>query len=128
MQKIDGKELLALLRVLYDPSASRTSQMRNGQIFFGLRTPADFLVQGQTPPTLLAGPLFAPFRHIIGETTHQQRAGSDAMGKIDCSAAFRQALAPKLARSMSISPDSVELNKPPSSYGVDSQVAIELRN
>ena len=38
------------------------------------------------------------------------------------------ALARKLARAMAISADDVELSKPLSSYGVDSLMAVELRN
>ncbi|XXH05413.1 hypothetical protein Hte_011839 [Hypoxylon texense] len=135
MQKIDDTELLALLTVLCDPSAPLPSQT-GSQVLFGLRTPADFLVKGQTPPSLLTRPLFAAFSHIVGEA---KSASKDA--GVDLAAAFReaadtgdriqiviQALTQKLARSMGISPDDVELNKPLSSYGVDSLMAVELRN
>ncbi|KAI0008226.1 hypothetical protein F4779DRAFT_642004 [Xylariaceae sp. FL0662B] len=147
MQKIDDTELLALLSVLCDPSTSQplpsqTSKTDGSQVLFGLRTPADFLVQGQTPPALLTRPLFASFSHILGDAAQRQGARSDAASAADYAAAFREAtadsseriqiviraLAAKLARSMSISPDDVELNKPLSSYGVDSLMAVELRN
>ncbi|KAI1392973.1 uncharacterized protein F4822DRAFT_441708 [Hypoxylon trugodes] len=132
MERIDGKELLALLTVLCDPS---TRQM-DSQVLFGLRTPAHFLTKGQIPPPLLTRPLFAPFSHIIGEVKNTSRDRG-----VDVVAAFREAtdtgeriqiviraLTQKLARSMEISPDDVELNKPLSSYGVDSLMALELRN
>ncbi|KAI6084919.1 hypothetical protein F4821DRAFT_164132 [Hypoxylon rubiginosum] len=135
MQKIDDVELLALLTMLCDPSAPLPSQTAS-QVLFGLRTPADFLTKGQTPPSLLTRPLFAAFSHILGEA---KSASKDA--GVDSAAAFReaadtgdriqiviQALTQKLARSMAISPDDVELNKPLSSYGVDSLMAVELRN
>lgn len=135
MQKIDGKELLALLSVQCDPSEPLPSQS-GSQILLGVRTPADFLVKGQTPPPMLTKPLYAPFSHVVGEA---KVASKDAT--VDLAATFREvtdsgeriqivikALAQKLARSMSISPDDVELNKPLSSYGVDSLMAVELRN
>ncbi|KAI1774512.1 hypothetical protein F4818DRAFT_64374 [Hypoxylon cercidicola] len=135
MQKIDDTELLALLAVLCDPSAPLPSPT-GSQVLFGLRTPADFLARGQTPPSLLTRPLFAAFSHVVGEA---QSASKEA--GVDLAAAFReatdtgdriqiviQALTQKLARSMAISPDDVELNKPLSSYGVDSLMAVELRN
>ncbi|KAI1653021.1 hypothetical protein F4813DRAFT_400491 [Daldinia decipiens] len=135
MQKIDDKELLALLSVLCDPSEPVPSPT-GSQVIFGLRTPADFLVKGQTPPSLLTRPLFSPFSHVVGEA---KSASKDA--GVDSAALFRStadaseriqivisALTQKLARSMAISADDVELNKPLSSYGVDSLMAVELRN
>ncbi|KAI8964593.1 hypothetical protein F5Y11DRAFT_355477 [Daldinia sp. FL1419] len=135
MQKIDDKELLALLTVLCDPSGPIPSPT-GSQVLFGLRTPADFLAKGQTPPALLTRPLFAPFSHIVGEA----KSASKEAG-VDSAALFRaapdaseriqiviNALTQKLARSMAISADDVELNKPLSSYGVDSLMAVELRN
>ncbi|KAI1459907.1 hypothetical protein F4805DRAFT_35615 [Annulohypoxylon moriforme] len=135
MQKIDDTELMALLSVLCDPSEPVPSQT-GSQVLLGLRTPADFLVKGQTPPTLLTRPLFAAFSHIIGEA---KATSKDA--NVDIAATFKaatdtseriqiviKALTQKLARSMAISPDDVELNKPLSSYGVDSLMAVELRN
>ncbi|KAI0895664.1 hypothetical protein F4806DRAFT_502638 [Annulohypoxylon nitens] len=135
MQKIDDTELMALLSVLCDPSEPIPSRT-GSQVLLGLRTPADFLVKGQTPPALLTRPLFAAFSHIIGEAKTTSKVAS-----VDVAATFKaatdtseqiqiviKALTQKLARSMAISPDDVELNKPLSSYGVDSLMAVELRN
>ncbi|KAI1806524.1 hypothetical protein F4811DRAFT_510318 [Daldinia bambusicola] len=135
MQKIDDTEYLALLSVLCDPSEPVPSPT-GSQVLFGLRTPADFLVKNQTVPALLNRPLFSPFSHVVGEA---KSASKDA--GVDSAALFRaatdtseriqiviSALTQKLARSMAISADDVELNKPLSSYGVDSLMAVELRN
>lgn len=136
MQKISDTELLALLSIHCDPAQPLLSGDAS-QVLVGLRTPADFLTRGQEPPSLFKRPLFAPFSHVVGET--QDGAAGDTV--VDQAAAFRQtadsaeriqivirALALKLARAMSISPDDIELNKPLSSYGVDSLMAVELRN
>ncbi|KAI0149675.1 hypothetical protein F4776DRAFT_659576 [Hypoxylon sp. NC0597] len=135
MQKIDDTELLALLSVLCDPSEPLPTQS-GSQVLLGLRTPADFLVKGQTPPALLTRPLFAAFSHVVGEAKNTSKDAA-----VDVAAMFKaatdsseriqiviKALTQKLARSMAISPDDVELNKPLSSYGVDSLMAVELRN
>lgn len=136
MQQIDDTELLALLTVYCDPALPLLSVPKS-QVLVGLHTPADFLALAQAPPDLLHRPLFASFSHVVGETA---RGTSDAAA-VDEAAMFRRAtdtgdriqiviraLAAKLARAMSISPDDVEPGKALSSYGVDSLMAVELRN
>jgi hypothetical protein len=135
MQQIDDTELLALLTMYCDPALPLLSVPKS-QLLIGLHTPADFLTLGQAPPDVLGRPLFASFSHIVGETT-----GTISDAAVDQAAMFRQAadtgdriqiviraLAMKLARAMSISPDDVEPSKALSSYGVDSLMAVELRN
>lgn len=136
MQQIDDIELLALLDIYCDPELPLASVAKS-QLLIGLLTPADFLLQGQTPPQMHDRPLFGPFSHVAGQ------AISDASVPVVESPGtlFRlaketderiqvviKALATKLARAMSILPDDVEPSKPLSSYGVDSLMAVELRN
>ncbi|KAI8725605.1 Carrier domain-containing protein [Fusarium sp. LHS14.1] len=131
MQQINSNELMALLTLCCDPTGSVASQM-----LVGLRTPADFLAKGQKPPALLERPFFSAFSRILG-TEVISSAGPAA----EPAALFRAAAEPeekaqivinslvaKLAHAMSISPEDVELSKPLSSYGVDSLMAVELRN
>ncbi|KAF4443314.1 polyketide synthase [Fusarium austroafricanum] len=139
MQPIGDKELLALLTLCCDPDSSLILPLlANGQVLFGLRTPADILKEGQQPPALLERPLLAAFSYLVdGKTTisheidHIQNArdvfqmAQDVGGK---RVVVIRAIAAKLARAMSISPDDVEPSKPLSSYGVDSLMAVELRN
>lgn len=135
MQQIDGRELLAILERCCDPAAPPMTP-EESQVFLGLRTPADFLAKGQSPPAILERPLFAAFSHVVGAAA-QTKAGQTA----DPATIFRAAateeektqvvitaLVAKLARAMSMSPEDVELSKPLSSYGVDSLMAVELRN
>lgn len=140
MQQIDDVELLAVLTMCCDPkrTAPLPDQARD-QILIGLRTPADLLSQGQAPPTLLDRPLFGAFSYITGAGASGSTSSTDQV--VLAAAQFRQtsdsgeriqlvlsALAAKLARAMSISPDDVEHSKSLSSYGVDSLMAVELRN
>nr|ALQ32786.1 putative polyketide synthase [Fusarium babinda] len=139
MQPIDDEELLALLTLCCDPTNPLVlPPLANGQVLFGLRTPADTLKEGQKPPALLERPLLAGFSFLVDEM-------STANGEIDRVQNARdlfqksaevgerrqvviRAIAAKLARAMSISHEDVEPNKPLSSYGVDSLMAVELRN
>ncbi|GAW24702.1 hypothetical protein ANO14919_142930 [Xylariales sp. No.14919] len=136
MQQIDDTELLALLSVYCDPELPLLSAAKS-QILIGLLTPADFLLQGQTPPQMHDRPLFGAFSHVVGQTTTEAfvsvtenpatlfRLATETDERIQI---VMRALAVKLARAMSILPDDVEPSKPLSSYGVDSLMAVELRN
>lgn len=140
MRPIDGAELLALLTICCNPDAPQRLPATS-QILFGLGTPVDHLAQGRAPPALLDRPLLAAFSYI-------PESGASPDGNIlkrtvtDAAAAmFRQstdsteriqivlrALAVKLAGAMSISPEDVEPGKALSTYGVDSLMAVDLRN
>ncbi|KXG50430.1 Acyl transferase/acyl hydrolase/lysophospholipase [Penicillium griseofulvum] len=139
MRPIDGAELLALLDICCHPDAPQRSPSES-QILFGLRTPADHLAQGRVPPVLLDRPLLAAFSYIAGlgvspnqDSVKQRdinpatlfRQSSDSTERIQI---VHRALADKLAGAMSISSEDVEPSKPLSTYGVDSLMAVELRN
>ncbi|KAF5579706.1 polyketide synthase [Fusarium pseudoanthophilum] len=139
MQPIDDKELLALLTLCCDPkNPIGLPPLSEGQVLFGLRTPADILEEGQQPPALLERPLLSAFSFLAGNGNTPDRAvehvenARDVFQKSSDARERQQvvirAIAAKLARAMSISPDDVEPSKPLSSYGVDSLMAVELRN
>ncbi|KAK7427745.1 hypothetical protein QQZ08_005683 [Neonectria magnoliae] len=136
MQPVDDTELLALLSMCCDPS--NPPPQARGQVLFGLRTPVDVLSHGQEPPALLDRPLVASFSYLINATSTNKR-GTNHLDQ--AATLFRQstdsedriqivlhALAAKLSRAMSIPPEDVESSKPLSTYGVDSLMAVELRN
>ncbi|TLS26121.1 hypothetical protein PpBr36_04786 [Pyricularia pennisetigena] len=139
MHKLEEEELLALLTLCCDPSASSSQRSGDGaRVLFGLRTPNEFLDQGKEPPEMLSRPLFSTFLHS-NETNAEQAVGQSPAS--DLGAVFRatpdatdrarvvvEGLKQKLGRSMAISPDDVQVEKPLSAYGVDSLFAVELRN
>lgn len=136
MQQIDDTELLALLSVYCDLDLPLLSVAKS-QLLIGLLTPAHFLLQGQTPPQMHDRPFFGPFSHIVGQTVSESpisvTENPGTLFRLEKETDERiqiviRALAVKLARAMSISPDDVEPSKPLSSYGVDSLMAVELRN
>jgi hypothetical protein len=139
MQPIDDKELLALLTLCCDPNNPiGLPPLSEGQVLFGLRTPADILEEGQQPPALLERPLLSAFSFFAGNNNtpvqavdHAENAREVFQNSSDTGERQQvvvRAIAAKLARAMSISPDDVEPSKPLSSYGVDSLMAVELRN
>jgi acyl carrier protein len=139
MQPINDKELLALLTLCCDPNNPlKLPPLSEGQVLFGLRTPVDILEEGQQPPALLERTLLSAFSFLAGSNSTPDQAVDHAENARDVfqkssDARERQqvvirAIAAKLARAMSISPDDVEPSKPLSSYGVDSLMAVELRN
>ncbi|KAK3382595.1 fatty acid synthase S-acetyltransferase [Lasiosphaeria ovina] len=145
MQQLDEDEMLALLTLLCDPSRPQPplspAAEHDAQVLFGLRTPDEFLARGQQPPELLDRPLFAAFAHAPTDSAAGGQGREAGGAEQTAAAAFRatedtneriqivlRALARKLARAMAISADDVELGKPLSSYGVDSLMAVELRN
>ncbi|PLN82692.1 polyketide synthase [Aspergillus taichungensis] len=141
MNPIDSTDLIALLSVCCNPSRPRLVNP-NPQVLIGLRTPADVLAQGRSPPALLDRPLFAAFSYLPNSSDASSGQGSKTRDKVaEIVALFRQssdsgeriqlvlqALAIKLARAMSIPPEDIMPNKPLSAYGVDSLMAVDLRN
>lgn len=141
MRPIDGAELLALLTMYCNPDAPRRLLPSEGQVLFGLQDPTDYLAQGRALPALLDRPLLAAFSYIPDSDASPSQEELKPGARADPGTLFRQstdsteriqivlrALAIKLAGAMSISPEDVEVGKPLSSYGVDSLMAVDLRN
>lgn len=143
MNPIEDTELVALLTILCDPENPPSTPP--GQVLFGLRTPVDNLLHGVESPAVLDRPLFAGFSSVPGGDRTAEGSQGSAKGPENGAAAaaalFRQstdpgdraqiflrALAAKLARAMSMSPDDVEPGKALSAYGVDSLMAVELKS
>lgn len=134
--QIEEQELLALLDIICDPAIDKTLT-RAGQIVMGLGTPVDFLTQSLEVPEIMERPLFAHF----SQTTSSEQTDSDNAAGDNLTRMFRQAataeerakiaaqsLAGKLARALAIEAPDVDVGKPPHAFGVDSLVAVELRN
>jgi aryl carrier-like protein len=135
MAKIEEDELMALLDIYCDPCETILDPARS-QILIGTITPADLHSRGIKTPDVMNRPLFSSF----SVSTAVAQLPEDTEG-VDFYSLFRQskteeervevvitALATKLARSLSMSPDDIDHGKPLFEYGVDSLVAVELRN
>ncbi|KAI0913625.1 KR domain-containing protein [Ustulina deusta] len=141
MAQIDGVELMALLDLYCDPARPLPSVQR-AQLLIGVVTPAHRIAQGQAAPELTRRPLFAGFAQVAGSARPQQSRGGAVEDIVaDGAAMFRLAdtteaqadivvrvLAARLARALGIEADDIDRAKQLSDYGVDSLMAVELRN
>lgn len=137
LRAIGEEEFLALMNILCDPDHHSKLATNNGQITMGIATPADLILEdGTMPLEHMHRSLFAYFTQVEAGLT-----GSTPENGVNSAAMFRQAgsveemdrivvesLVRKLARALSISPEDVDAGKPLNLYGVDSLVAVEIRN
>lgn len=135
--QIEENEFLALLNICCDPAANSSTPLPS-QIAMGLETPSDFFARGLKPPEITQRPLFAHFSQA--PLASDGKNGGDS-GDVNFSALFRQvetteerssivaqALQRQLARALGIDSEDIDVDKPLHAYGVDSLVAVELRN
>lgn len=135
--EIEENELLALLDMCCDPAMKDYTTLPN-QIVMGLETPSDFFARGLEPPDTLQRPLFAHFSQA--PLLSDEKSGGN-VSEVNFATMFRQqetvearlgivaeALQRRLARALGIESEDVDLDKPLHAYGVDSLVAVELRN
>jgi len=133
--QIEEEEFLTVLDIYCDPARTVESGAK-GQITLGMTTPIDLLAHDVQPHEIMNRRLFDYFS--------QTRGASNALtstDNIDYAALFRKAetneerstlvlgsLSKKLARALSIESEDVDADKPLHAFGVDSLVAVELRN
>ncbi|XP_044723776.1 KR domain-containing protein [Hirsutella rhossiliensis] len=136
LAKIEEDEFLTVLDICCSPTGRPVGEALRSQVTVGLVTPADLLQIEMEPDETLQRPLFAYFSRLRGVSS-----GSSSTNAIDFAALFHQAesaeerativtdaLATKLARSLSMQPQDIDVDQPNHNYGVDSLVAVELRN
>lgn len=137
MLPISQPELFSLLNYHCDPSLS-LPETAQAQVITGLELPAKVLARGNEIPYPLRQPLFRNMHQI--DASGQPSSGLSAQA-LDYKTLFAGAtslaeagllvsegLRKKLSRVLGIPQDNIELNNRVESYGVDSLVAVELRN
>jgi len=135
---ISQAELAAMLDYYCNPARSLPANPFQSQLITGLELPANTLARGQDVPLNLRRPLFRSMHQIGGG---QQATPKSAGPAVDLKAAFvgaasaadaalvvAEALKAKLSRVMGIPIGDIGLDNRVGSYGVDSLVAVELRN
>ena len=139
-------QLYELLNIVCDPSYP-LPEPDNAQLVVGLATPAVLRAQDQELPPWYARPLFGPLFSLPlprSSSTDEGENGTAAPGTssvVDFAHVFQQAasldeasktvveaLRIRVARALDAKPENVEVEKPPIGYGVDSLVAVELKN
>ncbi len=140
MGQVETEELMAVLDLYCGPADPDLPLPRDkAQLLLGVITPGEFIKKGQPLPAILQRPLFSGFIRADKGPQEQQNRGMNQNGP-DPGVLFRQAataearkavvvesLSANLARAINSSPEDVDPAKPLSDYGVDSLMAIELR-
>lgn len=127
-------ELLSLLDMYCDPE--RQFSTADSQVTLGLSTPTSMRARRLEIPGFLQTPLFSFFRGH-GNSPHS----SGSADRFSAGELFRQAestelrtalvvraLSEKLAGALSMKVDDIDVDQPVHAFGVDSLVAVELRN
>ncbi|KAI4673620.1 Type I Iterative PKS [Alternaria novae-zelandiae] len=134
--QIEEDEFLAVLTIYCDPEHTKMPMtMDKSQIAMGLVTPVDLIERNLEPADVLQRPLFASFSQARGTNQSNTQNSVSAAVLFNLAeddeqrvAVVLEALARKLARALSIPPEEIDVNKPLHAFGVDSLVAVELRN
>lgn len=139
MAPVRSTDLFVLLDHFCDPALPHLATLNDSQLLLGTVTPADFRARGAQPLPWLSQPLFAGFDVVLPDAADSVRKTSGAM-KEDHARMFRQAEKPerlsivaeamkyKMARTISVEPSDIDPEKSLAAYGIDSLMAVELRN
>lgn len=127
-------ELLSLLDMCCDPSSAFSAD--ESQITLGISTPADMLAQSLEPTEFMQRPMFAYFSQMRCQSQSSGSANNPSAAYLfqSCNTAegrtlvVVEALTKKLARALSMKAEDVDIDQPLHAFGVDSLVAVELRN
>ena len=131
-------QFLATLDLVCDPARPLASP-ESCQIIIGMDTPESFRLNGQDElPAWIGRPLFRNLHQI---STPQGAATKDTFKDIDYLALvqaaesveeagdiIKQAFVKKLARTLSLTEQEIDANKPAYTLGVDSLLAVEVRH
>jgi aryl carrier-like protein len=132
---IKEDEFLAVMNHCCDPNLPLTNRL-NTHIAFGLETPPSMRRQGMEESWWMR---FAPFTHLFqmggeeGSHFEDSSAGLEpglraAAGVDEAAGLIYDSLVGKISKILAVSKEDIDENKPLNSYGVDSLVAMEVRN
>jgi acyl carrier protein len=140
MAPVEAEDFIAVLEHYCDPSLPPLS-IEKTQLLVGAVTPAHFHARGEEVVPTVARPLFAGFnvasvfaatqgRHAAGAAAQEDTAllFQQASGAKERGAIVIDAFKAKVARALGVAADEIDPTKKPSDYGVDSLMAVELRN
>ena len=134
---ISQDELFALLDLYCNPSTKLVDPIQS-QVSLGLKIATDQRAAGWDISAVLQQPLFRRVRGIAASaslTSNTKEQDQHLKGQIagatslaDAAAIVSRALRIKMARVLGLEQDQIALDSRVESYGVDSLVAVELRN
>jgi acyl carrier protein len=133
---IEIHEFLPVLDRYCDPSLGLLPSDKS-QVSMGIATPRDALERALESTETMRSPFYAYYQQSRGVSPD----GSRAANRNNAAVLFRQSrsaeeqaavvvksLSDKLARALSIEAEDIDTRKPLHAFGVDSLVAVELRN
>lgn len=137
MLPIAEHEVLALLEHFCDKSLPLNPSQ--SQIVVGLDLPADIINRGMEPSSWTHEPMFSNLHQMTSSATdsvnNASSSGPTLASRVLASTSLSEAtdvlargLAERLTTIFSMSQDGFDLNQPLHTYGVDSLIAVELRN
>lgn len=138
---VQEEEFHATLDIYLGPDAPQTDSEIGAQALVGMSTPQIYIDKGIELPSLLSQRLYASIARLgshssDGRLSNTQdsdgvnyfKAFRSATSADEASAVVLSALTSKLSRALSVAPEDLDPSKPLHQYGVDSLVAVELRN
>lgn len=141
MAPVSAEDYMAVLERYCDPGLSAL-ELWQSQLLVGPVTPAHFHARAEELVPTVGRPIFAAFNvasRFAGGCGHGGGAGAaarddtavlfqQASGGKERSAIVVEAIKAKLARALGVAADEIDSLKKLSDYGVDSLMAVELRN
>ncbi|KAL8665801.1 MAG: hypothetical protein Q9202_001923 [Teloschistes flavicans] len=136
---IEWNQLFAVLDYYCDPRRGVLARDET-QVIFGLETPANILAKGIEVPNAMCVPLYRQMHQLDGSAGESSSTGSseqtvdtklvfqNAPTYSDAVSVVAEALKVKLSKLLGITQAEIELQHRVEFYGVDSLVAVELRN
>lgn len=135
-------ELFGLLDYCCDPTrVAISTNPEDVQIVTGLKTPADLRVRGVDEPSWMLQSMFKHLYQLQGSSLSANANASSSSNAVDLPLAMSTApslqaaaeiisgeLAKRLGKILSIPVETFDLDRPIHTYGLDSLVAVELRN
>jgi hypothetical protein len=133
------RELFAVLDYYCNPAL--TLEECTSQVVMGLELPANMRQKGLGEASWMSSPMFAHLHELQSTVASGDGAKTDAAANFDINVLLKNAssaaeagllvahgVRDKLAKILSRSPDEIDISRPMHAYGVDSLVAVELRN
>ncbi|KAJ5672272.1 hypothetical protein N7507_001399 [Penicillium longicatenatum] len=133
---ITQREMFALLEYHCDPALPVHDTPLRSQVLVGLDVPSSIKARGAEIPIIMTRPLFRGVWNITdtNETVHEDVMADvvkDLLGvrsKEEAGVVIAQSLMQRLSKALGVPLENLDPSKPMHAYGVDSLVAVELRN
>lgn len=133
---IKQKEMFALLEHHCDASLSIPETPLQSQIIVGIDTPSSIKARGADVPAMMTRPVFKGTWNINGQgktdskgvTTDVASRLNGAISGAEAASIIANALMERLSNALAVPMENLDSSRPMHIYGVDSLIAVELRN